>query len=165
MADGPVYIRPAGVHDLASLVELEQTCSGMPWHGNSLLQDLINNKAAHYWVAVDPAGMIVGYISCWVVLDEAEITNLAVLPKCRRLGIARKLLHHLIGRLQMLGVVKIFLDVRETNKAAIALYSRSGFLPAGNRPAYYADTGETAIIMSQLIGESDKGNVQKDNKE
>lgn len=164
MTDSAVVIRPAGVHDLAGLVELEQTCSGMPWREISLRQDLTDHVAAHYWVAVDPAGAVVGSVSCWVVLDEAEIVNLAVLPLWRRRGIARRLLQHLIGQVKNLGVAKVFLDVRETNQAAIALYSGSGFMPVGRRSAYYADTGESAIIMSYIIGESDKQIVQLDNR-
>jgi ribosomal-protein-alanine N-acetyltransferase len=152
MTDSQVDIRPAGVHDLAGLVALEQACSGTPWHDVSLLQDLTDNAAAHYWVAVDPAGTVIGSVSCWVALDEAEIINLAVMPFWRRRGIARMLLHQLFKQMKALGVGKIFLDVRETNQAAIALYSQSGFRPVGRRPAYYVDTGESAIIMSQTIG-------------
>ena len=156
MSDNPVLIRPAVPADLESLVSIERSCSGLPWQRSSLMRDLTAHAAARYRVAEDVSGAVVGYIAGWVILDEAEIINLAVLPDWRCRGIGLQLLLGLITDLQAEGVGRFFLDVREKNEAAIALYRRAGFSPVGRRDDYYADTGESAIIMSHLIGESDE---------
>ena len=152
MRNEPISIRPAGINDLNGLAVLEQLCSGTPWQAESLYKDLSDNRAARYWVAVSARGLIVGYIACWLILDEAEITNLSVLPEWRRRGIAGRLLQHLIGQATAEGTACIFLEVREHNQAARQLYQRAGFAEVGKRQGYYADTGETAITMSKKIG-------------
>ena len=89
-----------------------------------------------------------GYISCWLTGQEAEIIKLAVAPAWRRLGIGSKLISHMLDYLAATTIEEIFLDVRENNLAAQALYKRMGFAAVGRRPAYYQDNGEAAVIMS-----------------
>jgi polysaccharide biosynthesis protein PslH len=74
---------------------------------------------------------------------EWEILNLAVGPAWRRRGIARRLLEELLNRFPALW----FLEVRESNSAAIRLYQSLGFERAGIRPGYYQDSQEAAIVM------------------
>ncbi len=75
--------------------------------------------------------------------DESEVLNLAVDPACRRLGIGRELMQHAIGRLPG----EIFLEVRESNLTARALYLKLGFEEAGLRQEYYQNPPEPAIVM------------------
>jgi polysaccharide biosynthesis protein PslH len=74
---------------------------------------------------------------------EWEILNLAVGPAWRRRGIARRLVEELLNRFPALW----FLEVRESNSAAIRLYESLGFERAGIRPGYYQDSQEAAIVM------------------
>jgi ribosomal protein S18 acetylase RimI-like enzyme len=98
---------------------------------------------------------------CWVaVMDEAagfvvvrktgpgegEVLNLAVLPRFRRAGIARTLLQTVLGSEKL----NWFLEVRESNAAAIALYSAAGFDVVGRREKYYHDPCEAALVMRRI---------------
>ena len=72
--------------------------------------------------------------------DEAEILNLAVSPRFRKRGVAQALL-------RAFPAAHIFLEVRESNAAARALYSKAGFQQVGIRPNYYVQPNEAAIVM------------------
>lgn len=73
---------------------------------------------------------------------EREILNLAVAPAFRRQGFATALLKHELAR----GGIH-FLEVRESNRAALALYAKIGFARAGRRAEYYRSPVEAAIVM------------------
>lgn len=73
---------------------------------------------------------------------EHEILNLAVAPKARRKGVARALLTHVLAT-----PGDWFLEVRESNSAAIGLYESTGFQRFGTRPGYYGASSEAAIVM------------------
>lgn len=90
-------------------------------------------------------GSLAGFL-VWraVAHDEAEILNLAVTPIHRRRGIARALL-------AQIPKPALFLEVREGNQAARALYRSCGFEEAGRRPAYYRHPPETAIVMKRYM--------------
>lgn len=90
------------------------------------------------------ARMVVGAAVARVLAPgEAELLNVAVIPEYRRRGIAEQL----IRRFFLFSPGDWYLEVRETNTPAIQLYEKAGFLRVGRRAAYYADTGEAAIVM------------------
>ncbi len=151
-----IWIRACDILDLDRLIELETSCFTLAWSKNSLRLDLLFNPAARYWAATTDRGEILGYISCWLTGKEAEIIKLAVAPAWRRQGIGSKLLSHLMQFLQATTVTELFLDVREYNKAALALYRKLGFQAVGRRPAYYQDNGEAAIIMRYTLPDKRK---------
>ena len=87
-------------------------------------------------------------VSCgWVVLDELQITVLAVDPEQRRRGLGRAVLEELLGDASNAGVRQAILDVAEDNLAANSLYSSCGFRTIGRRASYYRD-GKDALIQS-----------------
>ena len=144
-------IRQAVPEDLEALLSIEKLCSPVPWQRDSLLRDLTVHDAAIYWVAETCSGQLAGYVACWKVQMEADIVNMAVLPEWRRRGVATALLEHLLDQLAAAGVEQVFLDVRESNQAARALYRRCGFTVIGQRTAYYPNNGESAIIMTKKL--------------
>jgi ribosomal-protein-alanine N-acetyltransferase len=88
---------------------------------------------------------IVGYLICSRYADVWHLMNIAVEPARLRQGIAWSLMERLV---EVAGPAESYtLEVRPSNPAAIALYERFGFVPAGTRPRYYADTGEDALVM------------------
>jgi len=90
-------------------------------------------------------------VSCgWVVLDELQITMLAVDPDQRRRGLGRAVLRHLLMDASNAGVKQAILDVAHDNDAAQALYSSFGFETIGRRAYYYRD-GKDALIQSLEI--------------
>lgn len=92
----------------------------------------------------DDAGPI-GWIEYRVVEDEADLAEIAVAPRARRQGLGRRLVDHLVAEARARGVVQVFLEVREGNEAARALYEAVGFAVCGRRRRYYAD-GEDAVL-------------------
>ena len=74
---------------------------------------------------------------------EAEILNLAVAPGYRRRGIATMLLNTVI----LQGPDVFYLEVRESNRAALEFYAKLGFESVGKRPKYYYDPPEAAVVM------------------
>lgn len=93
----------------------------------------------------------VGFVSGSYVIDEAELFNIAVLSEYRGNGIADKLMNCFENELSGLGVKKIFLEVRESNAAALSLYKKHGFEQSGLRKNYYIDPRENAVIMSKEV--------------
>jgi len=94
---------------------------------------------------------IVGFLVFWLVHDEVHILNIAVAPRARRRGIASAVMHAVIALATENLASFVTLEVRIHNKAAISLYESLGFVIIGQRPHYYADTGEDALIMSHLL--------------
>lgn len=88
------------------------------------------------------------------VADEATLIDLVVAPDARRSGLARLLLDALLTRWQEAGVASVFLEVRASNSAAIALYQQQGFNEIGIRRGYYPghEGREDAILMALALG-------------
>ena len=82
-------------------------------------------------------------VSRTLVEGETELLNLAVTPEFRRQGVARKLVKSLLA--ESPGVV--YLEVRESNRAARKFYDHMGFQEVSSRPGYYRDPSEAAIVM------------------
>ena len=103
-------------------------------------------------VAETGEGCVDAFCLATTVLDEASLLLIVTAPSARGQGVARRLLRALLVRLADHGVDRCFLEVRETNAAAIALYRGCGFAQDGCREAYYAGvTGtqrEDAILMT-----------------
>lgn len=88
-----------------------------------------------------------------VTLDEAELLTLATLPTSRRKGLARTCLQRFDQKASELGAISAFLEVAQTNQAAIALYRSAGWQPTGKRPNYYVNPAGTRID-AQIMGKS-----------
>jgi [ribosomal protein S18]-alanine N-acetyltransferase len=80
--------------------------------------------------------------------EEAEILDVAVRPAHRHCGHASFLLLNFLQQAAASSVQKIFLEVRESNSAAIAFYKKFGFQSMGRRPSYYRNPDESALLMS-----------------
>ena len=102
--------------------------------------------------AADESGVVVGYCIMLRAADEAEIANIATAPGARRRGIGARLLDDAIAAGEAAGVVAMFLEVRESNAAARAMYVAAGFSPVGRRRAYYSLPTEDAVLMLREIG-------------
>jgi ribosomal-protein-alanine N-acetyltransferase len=90
---------------------------------------------------------VIGYVGCWMVLEEGQINNIAVDPDWRRMGVARALIQALFAIGRAHGTRQYLLEVRQANHSAQALYRSLGFSEIGVRSAYYGDNDEDAIIM------------------
>ena len=83
----------------------------------------------------------------WHIVNEGHVTNIAVSPDYRRMGIGEKLLKALFDVAEEREMIGITLEVRISNTAAQKMYTKNGFKPEGFRKRYYSDTGEDAVIM------------------
>lgn len=91
---------------------------------------------------------VLGFAGFWIMAGETHITNIAVRESRRRQGIGELLLICLIDLAKELGASLITLEVRVSNNAAQALYSKYGFVRVGVRRGYYTDNREDGVLMT-----------------
>lgn len=144
-----VAIGPVQGGDLSSIVDLEKTAFADPWSRASF-ESLLDEPAV-YFAAAREAG-IVGYVVAWFAADEGEVANLAVREPTRRRGIGAALLDATLKEAKRRGALMMFLEVRQANEAARALYASRGFEEVGRRSKYYRNPVEDAIILRRELG-------------
>jgi len=106
----------------------------------------------HFSVAEDAvSGRVLGYVVSWYVVDEAEIANLAVANDVRRAGVGARLLDHALDIAKERHSHVVFLEVRESNGGARALYASRGFEVAGRRAKYYRKPVEDALVLRREL--------------
>jgi len=120
---------------------------GAPWRQVTFAADIATPQAVYNVLIVDQHP--IGFISLTTVLDETEVTNIAILPAFQHQGQAQWLLTTVLAQLDRPG--KVFLEVRQSNQAARRLYDRCGFEPISVRRAYYHDPTEDALIMRKIM--------------
>jgi ribosomal-protein-alanine acetyltransferase len=140
-----LHIRPALAEDVDAIHAIEVASFGDPWKRDGF-RDLILGGNAKVVVA-ETDGRIVGFAVSYSAADEAEIANVAVDASARRAGIGRALVDHLIAESGKHGAAMVFLEVRESNAAARALYRGRGFAELARRPSYYSNPREDAVVM------------------
>ena len=140
-----VKIEPMSSKDLPEVLAIEQQSFPLPYSENLFRMEL-ELKIAHLFVARQQQE-ILGYLDFWHVSREMNVISIATHPAARRRGVGAHLMTHLVnyGRTQQ--VEQIFLDVRESNQAAIALYKKFGFQAIDIRKGYYQDNEENALVM------------------
>jgi [ribosomal protein S18]-alanine N-acetyltransferase len=111
------------------------------------LEAELTREIALPWVIRSRSGLIVGFLLAWSVADELHLLELASHPEHRRQGFARALLSALIAHAREQQKRLLLLEVRHSNRAAIALYESARFQKTGVRRGYYSDTGEDAVEM------------------
>lgn len=143
-------IREIQEQDIDAVTAIEQEIFSKPWSRKSF-QDAIQSEYTIYLVA-EEAAEIMGYCGIWLSGETGDLCNMAVVPSCRRRGIGRKLLAEAIRLSTERGAEEIFLEVRESNHPAIALYKNLGFQKIGIRKGYYHAPAEDAVIMRYETG-------------
>lgn len=142
-----VTIRRMGKEDIDQVIAIEEKAYGAHhWSKDSFLQE-INNDLAWYYSLLNRDNQLVAYAGTWHILEEAHITNIAVDVNHRRKGYGEALLKHILDDCYKEMIKYLTLEVRTSNKAAIALYEKYGFTSFGIRKKYYQDNNEDAIIM------------------
>lgn len=94
----------------------------------------------------DAGGDVVGFLVARHLAGEWELENVIVAPAARRQGLGKQLLDALLLAARETAGGSVFLEVRESNAAARALYEKSGFEPIGRRRCYYTDPAEDAVL-------------------
>ncbi|MDQ0216472.1 ribosomal-protein-alanine N-acetyltransferase [Oikeobacillus pervagus] len=141
-----VRFRYMTVEDVEQIMVVEHQSFTLPWTKESFYYELMENKFATY-IVVEVEGQVVGYCGVWVVIDESHITNIAILPEFRGMGLGESLLRNVMFVSKRMGGKTMTLEVRVSNKAAQSLYKKLGFKQVGVRKNYYSDNQEDAFIM------------------
>jgi ribosomal-protein-alanine N-acetyltransferase len=97
-------------------------------------------------LVVQDAGAVQGFLVAQVVADEWEIENIAIAGQARRRGLGTRLLGEFLDRARAQGAQAVFLEVRESNRAARSLYDKWAFQESGRRVNYYSQPEEDAIV-------------------
>ena len=129
---------------LSQIAALERACFAEPWSEQSLSL-LLGQTAVGF--AVSENGKAVAYGGMMTVLDEGQITNVAVDPESRRRGYGRAVMNALLGYAKEHGILTVTLEVRASNEAALALYRGLGFEECGRRPHFYRLPTEDAVLL------------------
>ena len=142
---------------LDRIIGIENQSFPSPWSLRAFREE-IKNPSAYVW-ALAVNEFLSGYICFRMMVNDIQLTNIAVHPKERGKGIA----HHLLTKTIEAGINKgeqsIWLEVRPSNFAAKRLYQKLGFEEAGRRPRYYRDTNEDAIVMALALSEMQRYHV------
>lgn len=130
--------------------EIEAKSFTTPWSKDSLYKEINENKLAYYFVAKE-SGQIIGYFGMWHIINEGHITNVAVSPEWRGLGVGSLIMDKAIAVAKALEMNEITLEVRTSNRVAQKLYMKKGFRMVGIRKNYYQDSKEDAILMTKAL--------------
>lgn len=140
-----VSIRKMLFADLPQVCEIETQAFSVPWSKRAF-EDSLKLPHAIFFVAYLKE-QILGYCGLYQVFNEGDITNIAVLPDYRGMGIAGKLLETVFVCSAERGIETFTLEVRESNAPAIHLYKKYGFEQVGLRKNFYEKPREHAVIM------------------
>ena len=135
------------LEDLPGVLIVEQESFSQPW-SRAAFEGELASPIAYYLVAVDGAGTILGYGGFWGILDQGDITNVAVRRDSRRRGVGRLLLEKLVHLALLRGTSALNLEVRASNREAIGLYESFGFEPVGRRRNFYQKPVEDALLYT-----------------
>lgn len=138
--------RQMAVDDIPDVMVIEHESFTLPWTEEAFRNELTQNHFARYMI-MQYLGQPVGYAGMCTVIDEAHVTNIAVLRAYRGRKWGERLLRELMKTASDLGMQRMTLEVRVSNEVAQNLYRKLGFKPAGLRKGYYSDNQEDALIM------------------
>jgi len=153
MEGKPIVIRELRPSDVTPVIEIQHASPQMAqWKAADYEKLALNPNGLALVAELSSApGAVAGFLAALAVGDEAEIQNVAVRADHRRHGIARTLIEEAQHRLAARGVRNLFLEVRRSNAAAKALYSRIGYHECGLRRRYYASDGEDALVLRREL--------------
>jgi len=138
--------------DLDEVADIARQSFTSPWSRAMFENELLKNPFSDQ-ILVRDGRRICGYLFMMVLFDECHLLDLAVHPEYRRKGVAKMMLRSLIETIGKKKISKIFLEVRISNRIAIALYEHFGFVQIATRKGYYTSPQEDAVILqSRLSG-------------
>jgi len=152
--------RRATLDDVEQIATIERTSFSDPWSARSF-RELVARDDVLFDVAVRsdgttvgrPPEQVVGFVVVYIVDGEGDLANIAIEATQRGRGHGRRLLRHALAQSHARGVQALYLEVRESNAAARALYDEEGFVEVGRRARYYVRPVEDALILRKMLGE------------
>lgn len=141
--------RLSSPEDLDGVLALEEASFNNPTTREWYEGELKRPDVCFIYVMRTPEHRVAAFCAFWLVVEQAHINNLAVLPELRGHGLGTQLLEAVIEEAAHLGAELLTLEVRESNTPALRLYARSGFERVGVRKNYYTTPVEDALILSR----------------
>ncbi|PLR81867.1 ribosomal-protein-alanine N-acetyltransferase [Bacillus canaveralius] len=132
--------------DIDQVLIIEHESFSTPWSREAFINEIATNQFAVY-IVLEDGNQIVGYCGAWIVVDEAHITNVALLPGYRGKKLGEALMLKMFSVAKELGARTMTLEVRVSNDVAQSLYRKLGFQDGAIRKNYYTDNQEDALVM------------------
>jgi ribosomal-protein-alanine N-acetyltransferase len=157
MSDDPptmrqIIIRPATPADIPDMMRLsDHSATAAQWSPNQYDQIFAQDSPQRLAMIVQDSQGMQGFLIAQGILDEWEIENIAIAGSARRRGLGTGLLGQFLDHARANGARAVFLEVRESNRAARALYEKWSFEESGRRSGYYSDPVEDAIIYRHTL--------------
>ena len=142
-----IQIIAAAEADIPRILEIERASFSPPWTHGALLGEIYGGDS--FFALATEDGVIIGFCVLRRISGEGELLRIAVDASARRRGAADLLMNAAIGYAEQSALGAIFLEVRQSNAAAIALYKKHGFKQAGIRKNYYTQPAEAAVVMKK----------------
>ncbi len=139
-----IHCRLMESRDVLGVFKVDQACFSHNWTQDSYEAETKNILSNYIVAEVD--GKIIGFGGFWQVIDEAHITNIAVMADYRQTGVGQNIINAMLAQALAKGCVAMTLEVRGDNQPAINFYLKNQFTREGRRKDYYG-TGMDAIIM------------------
>jgi len=137
------------VDDLPEIMEIESTLFPDPWSEDFFSEEYERHDA--FVLEDNDTFELAGYLCGWHVLDEFMITNVGIRKDLQKKGLGEYMMRYVIAEKAEIGVIYCYLEVRESNLPAIALYQKLGFGIIGKRLNYYQHPEENALVMSLML--------------
>lgn len=139
-------VRPAILADAPAMLAIEQAATSHPWT-LALFESCFGERYFNFVLTLDE--VICGFYIGEFIAGEASLFDICIAPSAQGQGFGRLMLEHFIAQADQREAFECWLEVRESNDKAIALYQSAGFHQTGKRPNYYptASGHEDAILM------------------
>lgn len=144
-----MLIRRAVGEDIEQLMTIEKLCYDNPWPEEAFEEEIVQGEIGLGLVAEDE-GLIVGFLTGMMVVDEFHLHNIAVHPDFRGRGIGKELLESIKSLCEEHEFRRILLEVREDNEIARHLYLSMGYEAVGTRKDYYGPGQDAYLYTMQL---------------
>ncbi|MDY3845673.1 MAG: ribosomal protein S18-alanine N-acetyltransferase [Eubacteriales bacterium] len=144
-----ILISPSHVEDARDIADIEGICFSDPWSEKSVREHILLDFSVNVVARHSKSGKTVGYVLGQRLYDDIEVLRVATLPEYRLRGIGKRMLCEFLRLSDFGSECRCFIEVRESNEAAISLYLKLGFSKTGIRKNYYIRPRENAIILKK----------------
>lgn len=142
-------VRPATPADIPALLALERSAPAAAHWSDADYQRLLES-AGHVTLVIEE-DRVQGFIVGRNLGPEWEVENIVIASLAQRQGLGTRLIQELLDLVQTQGAQAVFLEVRESNRAACMLYSKLGFIDTGRRKSYYGNPEEDALLYKKIV--------------
>jgi len=147
-----LHIRLAKLDDIRSMIEIEKhALTAAHWSFEQYQSACSELEPKRILLVIEEDCTIQGFLVARAVAQEWEIENVAIAGPARRRRLGACLLRHFLDVVRGQGGVSVFLEVRESNRAARSLFEQCGFIESGCRTRYYHNPEENAVTYALRV--------------